>query len=79
MVTNRSGLALGILSADCAPVLFADPQAKIVAAAHAGWRGALSGILEATIEQMEALGAQRNQYRGGSRAYDLASGLRSRR
>jgi len=60
MVTNRSGLALGILSADCAPVLFADPQAKIVAAAHAGWRGALSGILEATIEQMEALGAQRN-------------------
>ena len=61
MVTNRAGLALGILSADCAPVLFADPQAKIIAAAHAGWRGALAGILEATIGQMEALGAQRGR------------------
>ena len=61
MVTNRAGLALGILSADCAPVLFADPEAKIIAAAHAGWRGALAGVLEATIEQMEALGAHRRR------------------
>jgi YfiH family protein len=60
MVTNRPGLALGVLTADCTPVLFADPQAKVIAAAHAGWRGALAGVLEATIEQMEALGAQRS-------------------
>jgi len=60
MVTRQPGLALGILTADCAPVLFADPEAKIVGAAHAGWRGALTGILEATIDQMEALGAMRD-------------------
>lgn len=61
LVTTRQGLALGILTADCAPVLFADPTAKVIAAAHAGWRGALAGILESTIEQMEALGAQRDR------------------
>lgn len=57
MVTNRAGIALGILTADCAPVLFADPLARVIGAAHAGWRGALTGILEATIESMCELGA----------------------
>jgi hypothetical protein len=57
MVTNRRGLALGIVTADCAPVLFADPEAGVVGAAHAGWRGAVAGVLEATIEAMVALGA----------------------
>ena len=59
MASNQRGLALGVLTADCAPVLFADADAKVIGAAHAGWRGAVSGILEATIEQMEALGASR--------------------
>jgi hypothetical protein len=59
MVTRRPRLALGILSADCAPVLMADAKGRAVGAAHAGWRGALAGILEATIEAMIALGAER--------------------
>ena len=57
MVTRSPGLALGILSADCAPVLFADPEARVVGAAHAGWRGALDGVIEATIEAMREQGA----------------------
>ena len=57
MVTDCPGLALGIVTADCAPVLFADRGGKIVGAAHAGWRGAVAGILEATIAAMTALGA----------------------
>jgi purine-nucleoside/S-methyl-5'-thioadenosine phosphorylase / adenosine deaminase len=52
MVTKRKGLALGILTADCAPVLFADERAGIVGAAHAGWRGAVGGVLEATVAKM---------------------------
>ena len=59
MVTRTRGVALGILTADCAPVLFADPGAGIVGAAHAGWRGALTGVVEATIAAMERLGANR--------------------
>ena len=59
LVTNVSGLALSILTADCQPVLFADPDAKVVGAAHAGWTGALNGVLEATIDAMEAIGAVR--------------------
>ena len=59
LVTKKRGLAIGALTADCAPVLFADSQAGIVAAAHAGWRGAASGILEATIATMVKLGAER--------------------
>ena len=58
MVTNRSGFALGIITADCAPVLFADAEAGIIGAAHAGWRGAVSGVMEATIAAMQALGAE---------------------
>ncbi len=59
MVTATPGLALAILTADCQPVLFADRQAGVVGAAHAGWRGALDGVLEATLDAMEQLGAQR--------------------
>ncbi|MBX6323595.1 MAG: peptidoglycan editing factor PgeF [Rhodospirillaceae bacterium] len=58
MVTSRPGLALGILTADCAPVLLADAEAGVVGAAHAGWRGALGGILEATVAAMRGLGAR---------------------
>jgi polyphenol oxidase len=61
MATNRPGLLLGILTADCAPVLFADSQAGVVAAAHSGWRGAIAGVNEGTIEAMERLGAQRER------------------
>lgn len=59
MATNRPGLALGILTADCGPVLFADARSRVAGAAHAGWKGALGGVLEATIEAMERLGARR--------------------
>ncbi len=58
MVTDRPGLALGILTADCAPVLLADAQAGVIGAAHAGWRGALAGVIECTVAAMEALGAE---------------------
>lgn len=61
IATRTRGLAIGVLTADCAPVLFADADAKVVGAAHAGWRGALGGILEATVAAMEELGAQRSQ------------------
>jgi purine-nucleoside/S-methyl-5'-thioadenosine phosphorylase / adenosine deaminase len=57
MVTDRPGLALGIVTADCAPVLLADIEAGVIGAAHAGWRGAAAGILEATVAAMQALGA----------------------
>ena len=59
MVTATKGIALGILTADCAPVLFGDHQAGIIGAAHAGWKGALDGVLEATLDAMLALGATR--------------------
>jgi YfiH family protein len=59
VVTDRPGVAVGVISADCGPILFADPGAGVVAAAHAGWKGALGGIVEATIEAMERLGAAR--------------------
>jgi YfiH family protein len=59
IVTDRPGLAIGVSTADCGPVLFADPQARIVGAAHAGWRGALAGVTDATIAAMERLGAAR--------------------
>ncbi len=61
LVTTRPGLALGVLTADCAPVLLADPAARIVAAAHAGWKGALSGIVEAAVEAMEQAGGARER------------------
>jgi YfiH family protein len=58
MVTDRAGLALGIITADCAPVLFADAAGRVAGAAHAGWRGAVAGVLEATIGAMRDLGAK---------------------
>jgi polyphenol oxidase len=61
MVTDRPGIALGVITADCAPVLFADPAAGVVGAAHAGWRGAVAGILERTLDAMRALGARPEQ------------------
>jgi len=61
LVTNTPGLAIATLTADCAPVLFADRQARVIGAAHAGWKGALAGILESTITAMEGLGAHRNR------------------
>lgn len=61
VVTNRRGLALGIVTADCVPVLFADAEAGVIGAAHAGWRGAFAGIIEATVAAMERLGARRGR------------------
>lgn len=59
LVTATPGLGLAVLTADCQPVLFADHQARVIGAAHAGWRGAKEGVLEATLTAMEALGAKR--------------------
>ncbi len=59
LVTTRAGLVLGIVTADCAPVLLADRRAGVVGAAHAGWRGAHYGVLEATVRRMEEFGARR--------------------
>jgi len=63
VVTGTPGLAVAVLTADCTPVLLADPEAKVVAAAHAGWRGAAAGILEAAIAEMERQGARRERIR----------------
>lgn len=59
LVTSTAGIALSVLSADCQPVLFADHDAGVIGAAHAGWKGALGGVLEATLDAMEAQGAKR--------------------
>jgi len=61
LVTDRPGVVLGVLSADCAPVLFADPEARVIGAAHAGWKGALGGVTDTTLAAMEALGARRER------------------
>lgn len=61
MATNVPGLALGILTADCAPVLLADADACVIGAAHAGWRGALSGVIDSALRAMQRLGAQRSR------------------
>lgn len=58
IVTATPGLAIGVLTADCAPVLLCDGEARVIGAAHAGWRGALSGIIEATVKAMQKLGAK---------------------
>jgi polyphenol oxidase len=84
MVTDRPGLLLGVLTADCAPVLFADPEAGVIAAAHSGWRGAVSGVNEATIEAMERLGARRDRIAAAvgpsvaQRSYEVDEGFRER-
>ena len=59
LVTDRTGVALGVLTADCVPVLFADAGAGVIGAAHAGWRGAIGGVIENTLAAMEKLGARR--------------------
>jgi YfiH family protein len=61
MVTRATGIALGVLAADCAPVLFADAEAGVIGSAHAGWKGAHDGVIEATVDAMEALGARRGR------------------
>jgi YfiH family protein len=77
MVTRTPGVVLGILTADCQPVLFADPEAGVIGAAHAGWRGALDGVLEATVAAMAALGARPERIRAvigptiSQRAYEV--------
>jgi len=77
MVTTQAGLALGILTADCQPVLFSDREAGVIGAAHAGWQGALNGVLEATVETMIAQGAKRDTIRAvigpciSQRAYEV--------
>jgi YfiH family protein len=82
MVTNRAGIALGILTADCAPVLFADDTAGVIGAAHAGWKGALTGILDATLGAMHGLGAHDDNIRAsigpciGSASYEVSNAFR---
>ncbi len=61
LVTDRPGVALGVMAADCAPVLLADGEASVIGAAHAGWKGALGGVVDATIAAMEKLGARRER------------------
>lgn len=61
MVTARDDVALGVLTADCQPVLFHEPRSRIIGAAHAGWKGALDGVLEAVVDAMENLGAVRSK------------------
>jgi len=84
MVTDRPGLLLGILTADCAPVLFADLDAGVVGAAHAGWRGALAGVADSTIAAMEKLGARREDIHAavgpciGRPSYEVDEAFRER-
>ena len=60
IVTAESGLAIGVTTADCGPILLVDPKARVIGAAHAGWKGALTGVLESAIDEMEKLGADRS-------------------
>lgn len=84
LVTDRPGLLLGILTADCAPVLFADEEAGVIGAAHAGWRGAIAGVTDSAIAAMEALGARRDNIHAavgpciGRRSYEVDDGFRTR-
>ena len=84
LVTERPGLALGILTADCAPVLLADRKAGVVGAAHAGWKGAFSGVIDATINAMERLGGKRSRIVGAigpciaQQSYEVDDAFRAR-
>ena len=84
MVTDRPGVLLGILTADCAPVLLADAETGVIGAAHAGWRGALSGVTDAAIAAMETLGARREHIAAAigpciaSPCYEVDEGFRTR-
>jgi polyphenol oxidase len=59
IVTRTEGLAIGVTAADCGPILFVDPSARVIGAAHAGWKGALTGVVESTVAAMDTLGAER--------------------
>lgn len=84
IVTSRRGLLIGILTADCAPVLLADPIAQVIGAAHAGWRGALGGVTDSTIAAMERLGAKRERIQAAvgpciaQPSYEVDEGFRDR-
>lgn len=84
MATKVPGIALGILTADCAPVLFADSEAQVIGAAHAGWKGAIGGATDAAIAAMESLGAERSRIRAAigpciaQESYEVDSGFRDR-
>ena len=84
MVTNMPGIALGALAADCAPVLFVDPEARVIGAAHVGWKGALTGVLEATVRAMTTLGARPQRIRAalgpciGPDAYEVGPEFEAR-
>ncbi|MEG3154434.1 peptidoglycan editing factor PgeF [Sphingomonas sp. RB1R13] len=84
LVTDRPGLLLGIVTADCAPVLLADREAGVIGAAHAGWRGALDGVTDAAIVAMEGLGARRERIVAavgpciGQASYEVDEGFRER-
>jgi purine-nucleoside/S-methyl-5'-thioadenosine phosphorylase / adenosine deaminase len=65
LVTRRANIAIAASSADCVPILFADPEARVVGAAHAGWRGAIGGVLQATVKEMCGLGARPERIRAG--------------
>ena len=84
MVTDRPGILLGVLTADCAPVLFADPVAGVIGAAHSGWRGAFGGINEATVDAMEGFGARRDRIAAvvgpsvSQASYEVDHGFRDR-
>lgn len=84
LVTDRPGLLLGILTADCAPVLLVDAEAGVVGAAHAGWRGAFAGVTDSTIAAMERLGARRERIRAAAGpciaqpSYEVDEGFRAR-
>ena len=81
VVTATPGLAIGVLTADCTPVLLCEPVANVVAAAHAGWRGAVAGILESTIAEMERIGARRDRIHAAvgpvisQAAYEVGAGF----
>lgn len=84
LVTDCPGLLLGILTADCAPVLFADTQAGVIGAAHAGWKGAIGGVTDATVVAMERLGARRDRISAvvgpciAQASYEVDDGFRAR-
>jgi YfiH family protein len=84
MATDRPGLALGILTADCAPILLADSEAGVIGAAHAGWKGAMTGIARSVVEKMEELGAERKRIRAaigpciGRGSYEVDDDFRKR-
>ena len=84
LVTDRPGLVLGILTADCAPVLFADTDAGVIGAAHAGWKGAFGRVTDAVVDAMETLGARRDRIRAvvgpciAQASYEVDDGFRAR-